>query len=197
MQDIFTNYNDGLMIELALTDKQEDFEQIIALQKKNHVSQVDESQWAADGFVTLEFDVATLDKMRGGYQHVIARSGKQLVGYSLVMLPECRNDFQFLNPMFAIIDTAVFHGEAVREKKYFVMGQICIDKAYRNMGIFRELYFKLRDQMFPDFDFVVTEVSAKNTRSVSAHKQIGFTNINDGQTGNGSDEWEVIAWDWK
>jgi hypothetical protein len=161
------------------------------------VSRIHETQWATDGFVTLEFDLAILDKMRGSYRHVIARSGEQLVGYSLVMLPGCRDDFQFLAPMFKTIDEAVFNGEAVRGKKYFVMGQICVDQAYRNMGIFRGLYYKLRDQMLPDFDFVVTEVSVKNTRSVSAHKQIGFININNGQTEAGTGEWEVIAWDWK
>lgn len=191
------NYNFSLMIELVLTDKPEDFEQIIALQKKNHISQVDQQLWETEGFVTLEFDIDKLEQIRGQYFHVVAKSGNKLAGYALVMLPASRGRFHFLEPMFATIEAAVFKGEPVKGKKYFVMGQICVDSDFRNKGVFRELYYKLREQMRQDFDFVVTEVSVKNSRSVSAHKQLGFRNINDQQTEITANDWEVIAWDWQ
>jgi predicted GNAT superfamily acetyltransferase len=75
------------------------------------------------------------------------------------------------------------------------MGQICVDAAYRGQGIFRDLYHALKSQMEHDFDFVVTEVSDKNQRSVLAHQQVGFRDINDIPLPK-TDEWEIIAWDW-
>ena len=70
------------------------------------------------------------------------------------------------------------------------MGQVCLADGYRGQGVFRGLYHTLREEMRHDFDFVATDVSRRNLRSMHAHAAIGFKEINQGSP------WQVIVWDW-
>ncbi len=180
------------MVQLELTDAKGDLEQIIELQRANHVSAIQAALWATDGFVTLEYDMEKLTVMKGKYKHVVARAKNKVVGYALVLLKEQQKYFPLLADMFTTIEAASFHGESLKQKTWFVMGQICVDKDYREQGLFRKLYQKLKEQMQQDFDLIVTEVSTKNIRSVNAHREIGFTKVE--EAGGGSEEWDVIAW---
>ncbi|MES2373039.1 MAG: GNAT family N-acetyltransferase [Bacteroidota bacterium] len=183
------------MIELELTDSPAELEQIVELQRLNHIDKVDAALWETEGFVTLEFTVQKLRQMKGAYKHVVAKVNNKVVGYALVLLRQHSEHFPFLDEMFRTIDAAVFNGYAVKEKKYFVMGQICVEKKFRGKGLFKTLYHKLKEQMQEDFDFVVTEVSKKNVRSVNAHKRVGFKDLTD--VDSDATEWKVIAWDWQ
>ncbi|NNE77330.1 MAG: hypothetical protein HKN31_09690, partial [Pricia sp.] len=60
---------------------------------------------------------------------------------------------------------------------YMVMGQICIDKAFRGKGVFRQLYETMRLTLLPEFASIITEVDAENLRSLHAHYAIGFTDL--------------------
>ena len=45
----------------------------------------------------------------------------------------------------------------------------------------------------PDYDFMVTEVAARNTRSLRAHERVGFETLrvyDDPETGEG---WHVVG----
>jgi GNAT superfamily N-acetyltransferase len=184
-------------VTLELSDLPGDLEQIVALHRENHINSVDTALWATEGFVSLQFTLSQLIQMKGQYKHVVAKKDGIVIGYALVLLRETHSVFPFLNTMFRIIDEAVYNGEAVSGKTYFVMGQICVQKAFRGKGLFRALYKKLKEQMSADFELVVTEVSLKNERSVHAHKHIGFRKINDTDIEDDAIEWKVIAWDWK
>lgn len=183
------------MFQIELTDDPADHVQILALLQQNHIRQLSAEVWTSEGFVTLEFDQQKLEAMKGAYKHVIARLDGKVVGYVLVLLKEKSGHFPFLDEMFALIDASTFGGIPLKQKKYFVMGQVCIDKPFRGKGLFRELYLKLREQMLPDFDLVITEVSDRNQRSVRAHEKIGFRQI-ENTIPPAETEWKVIAWDW-
>ncbi|MEO6917714.1 MAG: hypothetical protein ABI171_01465 [Collimonas sp.] len=58
----------------------------------------------------------------------------------------------------------------------------------------RKFYETQREKMRADFDFIVTEVSVNNPRSLRAHQQVGFREIAHG--GVDAVEWCVVAWDW-
>ena len=57
------------------------------------------------------------------------------------------------------------------------MGQICVAKNYRNQGIFRGLSNAMKAHVQPEFDSIITEVDAKNTRSLQAHYAVGFKEL--------------------
>lgn len=183
------------MFQIEITDDPADLAQILELQRRNHIKELAEEVWTAEGFVTLEFDTQKLGIMKGKYKHVIARHEGKLAGYALVLLKEQSGYFPFLDEMFEVIEASVFDGMPLKQRKYFVMGQVCIDQPYRGKRLFRKLYLKLKEQMQSDFDLVITEVSDKNQRSVKAHEKMGFRQIENEAAFAGT-EWKVIAWDW-
>ena len=175
------------MIKLELSNQVRDLERIVELQRLNRPHAVPADLWETEGFVTMEYTVEQLQQMSGPYRHVVAKFDGIVVGYALVMLKECRASFPFLDDMFG-------EAEAGIDGSYFVMGQVCVDGAFRGKGIFRKLYHALREQMRADFDCVVTEVSTRNERSMRAHQALGFKNVKDESLQ--TSEWRVIAWDW-
>ncbi len=182
------------MVTIALSDTQADLEGIIALQRINHAKALDAQAREANGFVTMEYTVAQLRQMCGPYRHVVAKVDDVVAGYALVMLEQQRAPFTFLHPMFERIEAARFNGRPIRTSRWFVMGQVCIARAARGQGVFDAMYAAMREQMRHDFDFVTTEVSEFNTRSMGAHLRVGFRTIEEDNAQQ--DEWRVIAWDW-
>lgn len=71
------------MVTLELSDAPGDLEGIVELQRLNHSGAVAADLWATRGFVTMEYTVAQLQLMRGGYRHAVAKSGSIVVGYAL------------------------------------------------------------------------------------------------------------------
>ena len=62
-------------------------------------------------------------------------------------------------------------------------------------GVFDGLYRTMAERHGTDFDFTVTEVAARNTRSRRAHERVGFQTLHvygDKTTG---EEWHVIVLD--
>lgn len=104
--------------------------------------------------------------------HIIAKDGDIVTAYALCMHPMFADKIEILKPMFAEIDAVV-----PRNEKYIAMGQICVGKNYRNQGIFRGLYNAMKAHVQPEFDSIITEVDAKNTRSLKAHYAVGFKEL--------------------
>lgn len=172
------------MLTYTTAQSRPDLEQILALQRSNLPGAAPGQE--QQGFVTLQYTVPLLESVCGPYRHVIAKDGGQVVGYTLVLLPEAKEHFPEIEGMYGVVDAWRAPGT-----RYFVMGQVCVAEGYRGQGVFRGLYHKLREEMQPHFDFVATDVSRKNVRSMNAHAGVGFREINQGSP------WQVIVWDWR
>jgi GNAT superfamily N-acetyltransferase len=172
-------------------------EEILELQARNHVSAVSSETMRDQGFVTVRYEPAVLADMSRRYPQVIARAGDALAGYCLVLPQSFRRDVPILAPMFALLDGLSWRGRPLRDDpRWFVMGQVCVAEAYRGQGVFDGLYEKLREVCRPDFDFVVTEVAARNVRSLRAHRRVGFQTLHTYDDPTTGEQWEVIVWDW-
>jgi ribosomal protein S18 acetylase RimI-like enzyme len=97
--------------------------------------------------------------------------------------------------MFDIINSTDMEGKLLKDINYFVMAQICIDKQFRGIGIFKALYYSLADQMGSSFEKVIIEVSPNNIKSMFAHQNIGFEVINTVKNKEGLVDWNVMSWD--
>ncbi len=177
-------------ITYTIANSVEELHQIIALQRNNLVTSVSQEEREKEGFVTVEHNITILKKMNDLQPHIIARDGDRVVGYALSMVKEFRNEIEILKPMFSKIDTSLDSTNS-----YITMGQICIDKAYRKQGMFRGLYYKMRDELMNTYDLLITEVAANNLRSLQAHHAVGFETLLVYES-NGI-EWNLIQWDWK
>ncbi|MBN1208808.1 MAG: GNAT family N-acetyltransferase [Myxococcaceae bacterium] len=171
-----------------------ELEQILALQRENLKQALSAEEMRSQGFVTLQHDLAALEQMHALAPSIIARQGEELVGYALTMPRECRALMPVLVPMFELFDRLDYRGRPLKDYRFYVMGQIAIAKAHRGRGLFELLYDKHRELYQHQFDFVITEVSASNHRSLRAHERVGFQTVHTYR--DATDEWAVVAWDW-
>lgn len=177
-------------IKYTIASSINELDQIIDLQHINLFSSISKTEKQEEGFLTVQHDLDMLKKMNNKQPHIIAKDEDKVVGYALSMAKEFKDDIEVLKPMFSKID-----GQLNSNKSYIIMGQICIDKAYRKQGIFRGLYQTMKKELLQKYDLLITEVAASNSRSLQAHYAVGFSDLlvynSNGIT------WHLIQWDWK
>lgn len=183
------------MLILTTVVDTEEFQEILALQQRNLVQNIDEIEMQTQGFVTMIHNIDVLQQMHNLAPSVVAKDNGRIIGYALVMLRECRRLFPPLEPMFKNFDSLEYRGRPLNEYRFYVMGQVCIDKQYRRTGLFDQLYQKHKEIYADQFDFIITEVSTRNHRSRRAHERVGFETLD--TYSDEVDEWAVILWNWK
>ena len=178
----------------TLVSTTEELQQVLQLQKENHIQNIDDAEMQSQGFVTMRHDLATLEQMHQLSASVIIKDDNQVVAYALTMLQECRKLMAGLEPMFSQFDQLSWKNKPLKIFHFYVMGQICIAKQYRGQGLFEQLYKYHKKVYQSQFDLFVTEISTRNHRSLRAHEKIGFKIINTHR--DSLDEWAIVAWDW-
>lgn len=149
-----------------------ELEQILALQQANLPRNLTKEEKTTQGFVTVEHSFELLKEMNNECPHTIAINNGKVVGYALSMHPKFAQEIKVLKPMFHEIHKVIGTSTA-----YMIMGQICIAKSHRGKGIFRGLYSNMKALIPKTFTKIITEVDAKNIRSMSAHQAIGFIEL--------------------
>lgn len=177
------------MVEAGVVQDERELQQILDLQRTNLSRNLSPEEIRTQGFVTVEHTLDVLKRMHALAPSIVARNGEHLVGYALVMPVECRSWFSILEPMFLRLDRL-----GMAEQRFYVMGQICVAAPSRGRGVFDLLYRTHRQLLRTKYDFSVTEVSTRNTRSMRAHQRIGFEEID--RYRDATDEWSLLRWDW-
>ena len=168
----------------ASTD--EELNLILKLQKQNLPDSLSKSEIENEGFLTVVHTFEILKQMNDCCPHIIAKNGGEVVGYALSMHPKFADGIEVLRPMFSEINK-IISGNL----KYIIMGQICVYKNYRKKGIFRGLYGFMSQELKANFDIIITEVNAKNVRSLNAHKAVGFQVLKEYSADNKN--WVIIS----
>jgi GNAT superfamily N-acetyltransferase len=182
-----------VIIGLASTDG--DVQQILNLQQKNLPSSLDVLEMQEQGFVTVQHDPEVLYEMNLVAPAVVAKYCGAVVGYALVMPIDFKDRIPILLPMFRMIDDLTYHGRSLSSYDYFVMGQVCISKEFRGIGLFDQLYTGLKLHLSNKYDLLITEVATRNTRSLKAHLRVGLKTIHVYADDRG-EQWELMVWDW-
>ena len=184
------------MVESILYDvvrSNEDLNQILHLQSLNLPKHISRKEKIKEGFVTVQHTFDQLSLLNTPYPHIIAKHNNSLVGYALVMLSENRSKIPVLVPFFDRLDAIDYHGKPLSELNYFVMGQVCIAKPFRGLGVFQGLYLKMKREMKDAYSIVVTSVSTSNPRSIKAHEKVGFIQLDHFR--DITDDWVIVGWD--
>lgn len=182
-------------MQVQLAEHQADWEGILALQQQNLKLESLSPEQKQDGFVTVLHTVSLLQEMAEHLGQVIAVDKGRVVGYALAMARAIEPKIPVLIPMFRMINQLSFEGQALQDANYYVMGQVCIEQAYRGQGIFGQLYAMHRQTFSQSFDYCLTEVSTSNGRSMRAHEKVGFQTIH--SFTDPTDEWNILLWDFK
>ena len=174
----------------------EEVTQMLDLQAQNHVSAVSPAMAQEQGFVTVKHDPEVLHRMNEAKPSIIAKDGDRVVGYAMVMPRSFADQVPVLQPMFDLLDTLSWRGRSLRENpSWFVMGQICVADGYRGRGIFDGMYQKMKAVCSAEYDFVITEIAERNTRSIRAHERVGFESLHTFSDEVVGEEWRVVVWD--
>lgn len=170
--------------------------QILELQARNLPASLTAETMASDGFVTVRHDSEVLQRMNVAAPSVIAKDGDEVIGYALVMPREFAADVPILHPMFALLDDLTWNGARLGDNsRWFVMGQIAVAAGYRGRGVFDGMYSAMKESYRGRYDFTVTEVAARNARSLRAHERVGFQTIHTYPDMTTGEVWRVIALD--
>ncbi|KYP14921.1 GNAT family N-acetyltransferase [Flavihumibacter sp. CACIAM 22H1] len=181
-------------MEYQLVKSAAEMQQILTLQKANLKQYLDAATKESQGFVTLQHNLSLLQQMHAVMPSVIAVEGNQLAGYALSLAIECMPAFPELESMYNSLQNLSFKGLPISRQRYYYMGQICVDQAFRGQGVFQGLYQAHARYFRAQFDVLITEVSPLNKRSMTAHTKMGFEVIH--SYADESGPWNVIAWDW-
>ena len=170
--------------------------QISELQAANLAAALTQDTMASQGFVTVRHELDVLERMNHTAPSIIAKDADRVVGYALVMPREFAPDVPILRPLFQMLDPLSWRGVLLRDQpRWFVMGQICIAEGYRGRGIFDGLYRAMAAEYRDRYDSTITEVAARNTRSLRAHARAGFQPLHIYQDDTTGEEWHVIILD--
>ncbi len=170
---------------------------ILSLQQKNLKKNLSSDEIASQGFVTVEHEYSVLKAMNDAQASVIAKDGEEVVAYCLAMLPEFRNDVKELKVLFDEIDQINYQNKLLKDYKYIVMGQVCVGKGFRSIGLFDKMYQKLKEELADRFELCVTDISMNNPRSLKAHGRVGFIPIKDFADQQLNETWRIVLWDWQ
>lgn len=170
-------------------------EQILTLQRCNTKTALSADQAMTQGFVTCSHDLDLLRQMNQVNQHIIAIHNQKVIGYALVMQREFETRLPILGPLFDQIRSLVYNERTIEDYRFFVMGQVCVDKPFRGQGVFGGLYRTMRRFYGESFDFVITEVAQENQRSIRAHEKVGFRLLRR-YTNPQGEQWDLIFWGW-
>ena len=175
-----------MKVEYVQASSPFELEQILKLQQANLPFNLSKHIQQKEGFLTVEHTMDILLKLNQEFPHTLAKSNNKVVGYALSMDPKFKNEIPILKPLFEKIEAM-----SVAQKRYIIMGQICIDSTFRKIGIFRGLYQKMKEFTSDRYDYILTEVDARNERSLNAHLAVGFEIIKRYNTKEKT--WNVIA----
>ncbi len=183
------------MIQIKLAETKDELEGILSLQARNFKTKLTEQEARDEGFVTVHHDFETLELMNSYEPQIIAVEDDEVVGYALVMAQELKHNIPVLEPMFRKLSGLYFGSSKISDTKYYVMGQVCIDKSYRGKGLFKNMYDMHKIALAEKYEFCITEVSESNKRSMRAHEKVGFENIH--AYSDDTDNWNILLWDLK
>jgi len=182
-------------ITCCRSESESDLHGIIELQRLNLRAVLSEQEKAEQGFLTVVHDLDMLSKLNEREKHVIVKKGDRVIAYLLAMTAASKNDIPVLVPMFSLFDNTRFRGKPVSGYNYIVVGQVCVDKAYRGQGVLDACYDFYRTEFRGKYDFAITEIDTANRRSVRAHQRIGFEELVRHHSAD-QIEWSIVLWNW-
>lgn len=182
-------------LRIGWTDSVADLEGIRLLQQQNLKALLPREEALREGFTTAVYTQDFLQEMHGIHPSVVARSEGRVVGYALVTFPELRHGHPLLEDLFGKLDAVRFRGRLLREAGYVVVGQLCVGKDFRGMGLVQAMYGLFREGLSDRFAYCACDVDRENPRSLKAHTRTGFEVVD--TLAYGGALWDMLVWDWR
>ncbi|WP_395006064.1 hypothetical protein [Undibacterium sp.] len=165
--------------------KPSDISGILTLQSRNLLSNLSEAE-QKNGFVTTAFTVAQIEALLdyGGVFVALETSAddqtESVIGYAFAGTWAYFAQWPIFPFMLARMPTLHFEGRAITEANSFQYGPVCVDAAYRGLGVFPRLFEVMRLGMCARYPIGITFINRLNPHSYHAHtKKLGMTVIDE------------------
>lgn len=171
-----------------------ELEGIKKLQEENLKRNLPGNEAETEGFVTAEYSIEFLETLHKAGPSIIAKDSDHVVGYALVADKSIRNQHELLSDLFNCIDRITFNGVSLKEARYVVVGQLCVAKNYRGLGLVQRMYREFKNSLAGEYDYCLTDVAENNPRSLKVHLKSGFQVVD--SIPYGGLKWNIVLWDW-
>jgi hypothetical protein len=142
-----------------------------------------------------EYSLEFLEEMHALSPSIIAKDGDIVVGYALVAMAGIRDKHELVADLFNTADKLLYDGRLIKDCPYVVVGQLCVGKGYRGLGLVDRMYQRFREELQGQFDYCITDVAQANPRSLKAHMRTGYKVIE--TLDYGGIGWDIVLWDWR
>ena len=183
------------MIEIVRVTIEAELESIRLLQTENLRKLIGEAEAAKEGFLTAEYALETLQQMHQSEPSIIAKDGDIVAGYVIITTKNSYGQHPLLDSLFDAIDTLHFDDASLKNVNYILVGQLCVGKAYRGMGLVQKMYTYYQQCLSKKYRYLITDVAQENPRSIKAHLKTGFQIIHTIEYGGIG--WDIVLWDWR
>jgi ribosomal protein S18 acetylase RimI-like enzyme len=183
------------MINIKRVTVFSELEGIRKLQEDNLKRNLPADEAETEGFVTAEYSIEFLETLHKAGPSIIAKEGDQVVGYALVAVKSVGHQHELLSDLFNYVDKISYRGLMLKNVSYVIVGQLCVAKNYRGLGLVHQMYQHFKKSLTGEYDCCITDVAENNPRSLKVHLKTGFQVI-DSFSYAGSN-WNIVLWDWK
>jgi L-amino acid N-acyltransferase YncA len=191
---ILKKYQVSNMAIIKMVQTEEELKGLKALQNANLRRLIGEEEAMKEGFVTSEYSFELLQKMHQEHPSIIAKEGNDVVGYVIVTNKSVYGEHEEIDHLFDTVDAMEYNGQLLKNASYILVGQLCVGKSHRGQGLVQTMYNYYKENFSDKYQYLVTDISQANPRSIKAHKKSGFETIGViEQVGTG---WDIVLWDW-
>jgi len=183
------------MITIKRVTEFSELEGIRKLQEDNLKRNLPGNEAETEGFVTAEYPIEFLEALHKSGPSIIAKENHQVVGYALVATKSVSHQHELLSDLFNYIDKITYRGLLLKNVSYVVVGQLCVSKSYRGLGLVQQMYQHFKKSLAGEYDCCITDIAENNPRSLKVHLRTGFQVIDNFHYGGSN--WDIVLWDWK
>ena len=152
---------------------------LLELQEINHFENLTPEQ-QKEGFLSARFSAEQFAQMNREAAFVVAEAQGHVVGYACSAGVDFSRQFPILDAMMATFGRLTYLGTPLINARVCVYGPVCVERAWRERGVLRELISRIKEELAGRFDMAAAFISKTNSRSLAAHVDgLGITVLGD------------------
>jgi L-amino acid N-acyltransferase YncA len=182
-----------IIFERAIDDQS--LVQILELQRQNLKENLSQEERDSQGFVTAKHTFKQLKEINLKENAVIATSDGKVIAYAIAMKRETGKGMPVFDRLFEEVDKIKIGEIKFTHFPYIFVGQLCIAKEFRGQGLVEKLYAFFSTEMQNKYDFIVTDISQENPRSLKAHEKSGYKKIQHFFDFYNNSYWDIVIKD--
>lgn len=149
--------------------KIENVKQLVKLNEKFLVDNLDPVQ-REKGFIRIRYDFDDFTRIVTAKEIVTAFNFEEIVAYYLIGRPATTHQIDYQK----IMAEKVAQKFNISEERIGYSCQVCINKDFRHIGLFKNMLDLLSSNVKPKYDLLLCSISDSNIASYKAHTKNGW-----------------------